>query len=124
PATAKALRVASDIDTVMWYKGQSPAITAAGLGRLGISTDTDTVTLARKMPLSDNHGFQILESDPPPPGVVTTFDPNSTSMAFNTAPDPTVAVGEKVEITLREPDGTTRVVSLTAVSGKAGPGQF
>ncbi|MGB3338632.1 MAG: hypothetical protein WBA73_15775 [Devosia sp.] len=126
PSTATALRVASPVDTVIWYEGQSPAIAAKGLGRLGIATNVDTVTLARKMPLSEDYGFKISQISASTAGITTTFDPlnpESTGVQFNTTPS--VVAGETVEITLAEPpNGNTRTISLIAVTGKAGPGQF
>ena len=59
PATATALKVATDDDTVLWYRGQSPAVAADGLGRLAINTVGDTVTLQEKIPVSAAHGFKI-----------------------------------------------------------------
>ncbi|MGV8854088.1 MAG: hypothetical protein ACOH2L_05530 [Devosia sp.] len=125
PATATALRVADETDTVMWYQGQSPAVAAAGLGRTTISTNTttNTVRLAENEPVSKDYGFQI-SGTPTVAGNIatsyTTTDPSSLNVEFTGQP----AVGQKVQFTLTEPGGTTRAVTLTAVSGKAGAGQF
>jgi flagellar hook-associated protein 3 FlgL len=123
PATATALRVGTEADTVMWYKGQTPAVSAAGLGRLEIGGSGATISLAEKAPVSAAHGFQITALSADTANMDTTFtagDPSTASVAFTGVP----AAGETVSVTLTEPNGTTRTVSLTAVTGKAGPGQF
>jgi flagellar hook-associated protein 3 FlgL len=123
PATATALRVADDTDTVMWYGGQSPAVSIQGLGRLQISSAGDTVTLGENAPVSANHGFQISSVSADTANINMTYtaaDPSSVNVQFTAVP----AAGESVNVTLTEPNGTTRTVALTAVVGKAGPGQF
>ena len=123
PTTATALKVATDADTVIWYRGQSPAVSATGLGRLGIESATDTVTLAEKAPVSSAHGFRIAAMSADTANINTTYtaaDPSRAAVQFTAVP----AAGEAVSVTLAEPDGTTRTVTLTAVVGKAGPGQF
>ena len=123
-ATATTLRVADETDTVMWYKGQSPAVSAQGLGRLQIGTAGDTVTLGERAPSSPNHGFQISSVSAPTASINTTYtaaDPSNVAVQFTAVP----AAGETVQVTLTEPGGTTtRTVELKAVVGKAGPGQF
>jgi flagellar hook-associated protein 3 FlgL len=123
PATATSLRVATDADTVMWYTGQSPAVSATGLGRLDIATAGDTVTLGERAPTSVNHGFQISGVSADTANIDTTYtaaDPSTVGVEFTGVP----SAGETVNVTLTDPDGTTRTVGLTAVVGKAGPGQF
>jgi len=126
PATATALRVATPTDTVTWYRGGTAAVSATGLGRLDLARSGDTVSLAERVPVSANHGFQIAaasSSSASPTGVVASYaggDPASLSVAF----DGTAAPGDSVTLTLTEPNGTQRQVTLTAVAGKAGPGQF
>jgi flagellar hook-associated protein 3 FlgL len=123
PATATALRVATDSDTVMWYRGQSPAVAAANLGRTAIATSGDTVSLTEQIPVSANHGFQVTGVSADTANIDTTFtaaSPSSASVEFTAVP----VAGETVSITLAEPNGSTRSVSLVAVAGKAGPGQF
>lgn len=123
PATSTGLKVANPADTVIWYNGQSPAVSAANLGRLDIATDGAKVTLSQGVPYSAAHGFQITGITAPTTGITTTNDmtTKSASVQFNTVPLP----GDKVEVTLAEPpSGTPRKVSLTAVTGTAGPGQF
>lgn len=123
PATATSLRVATEDDTVMWYRGQSPAVSATGLGRLGISAAGDTVTLAEQAPVSANHGFQITGISASTAGITTAESPaNPSSVSMQVAINP--LPGETVDITLAEPNGATRTLTLTAVAGRAGPGQF
>lgn len=122
---ATALRVADTTDTIMWYTGQSPAIAAEGLGRMqiGTNTATNTVTLAETAPVSASHGFQISSISASTANITTGYtaaDPSAAAAAFTANP----AAGEAVQITLTEPGGATRVLALTAVTGKAGAGQF
>jgi flagellar hook-associated protein 3 FlgL len=123
PATATALRVADDSDTVIWYKGQSPAISAEGLGRLDIATTGATTSLGERAPSTPDYGFQITGISPDTANINTTYtaaDPSTVSVQFTGVP----AAGETVTLGLVQPDGTTRSVALTAVVGNAGPGQF
>jgi flagellin-like hook-associated protein FlgL len=122
PATA--LKLASEADTVLWYRGQSPAVSAANLGRLAIATDpaTNRVTLSRQQPESGDHGFQIA-------GIVGTGGigtilgaPGDSAVSVQFASVP--AADEQVTITLKSPDGAERRITLTAVDGRPGPGQF
>lgn len=138
PATG--LKVASAADTVMWYSGQSPAISADNMGRLDISsaavpvlpptippTFTPEVTLGQHLPSSQAHGFQIagISADT---ASMTTSSPGGAGSAVTVAFSSTVATApdEKIEFTLKEPAPSTveRKVVLTAVNGRAGPGQF
>jgi flagellar hook-associated protein 3 FlgL len=123
PATATALKVGTAADTVLWYQGQSPAVSASGMGRLSIGVDNATVTLSEAAPTSASHGFQIsgfasasTAFTIPPAGV----DPSNTSLEVIGTP----VAGDTVSLTLTEPSGKTREVTLTAVTGKAGAGQF
>ncbi len=123
--TATQLRVADATDTIMWYTGQSPAVAAEGLGRLNIGTNTATnsVRLTETAPVSANHGFQISSISPSTANITTSYtaaNPSSASATFAANP----AAGETVRMTLTEPNGTTRDLELTAVTGKAGAGQF
>lgn len=121
---AVALRVADATDTIMWYNGQSPSVAAEGMGRLQVSANADTVTLAERAPVSPKHGFQITNIVSDNANITTTpptADPSSISAQFGAG----LAAGDTVTITLTEPDGvTTRTLKLTAVTGKAGVGQF
>jgi flagellin-like hook-associated protein FlgL len=122
-ATATALRIASPTDTVTWYSGESPAVSASNLGRLEVGQTGDTVTLGERAPVSTAHGFQITGVSLPTANISTNqagSDPESVSIQFNAPP----TAGETVTVTLSEPNGTSRTVTLTAVDGKAGPGQF
>ena len=123
PATATALKVATEVDTVLWYGGQSPSVAAEGLGRLGIQTVGDTVTLQEKSPVSPLHGFQIMDVSLDTANITTTYtgaDPSSVGVQFTA----TLTPNEVVSVILKEPNGTTRTVELTAVTGKASAGQF
>lgn len=123
PATATSLRVADATDTVMWYGGQTPAISAQGLGRLEISSSGNSVTLGETAPVSAKHGFQISGISGDTASIDTTYsaaNPSTASVAFTAVP----AAGETVQVTLTEPNGNTRTLQLTAVVGRAGPGQF
>lgn len=126
PATATALRIATPADTVSWYSGQSPSVSAVGLGRLDLTRSTNTVQLVERSPVSPDHGFQISASSgttASPTGTVVTStggNPASMSVAFGA----TAAAGDTVNLTLTDPNGKSRSVTLTAVSGLAGPGQF
>ena len=96
---------------------------AQGLGRLTVASATDTVTLTEKAPVSANHGFQISGVSADTANIDTTYtaaDPSSVAVKFNSVP----AAGEAVDVTLTDPSGVSRTVTLTAVTGKAGPGQF
>ena len=128
PFTATSLRVATKTDTVMWYSGETAAVSQVGLGRLTPARAAETVTLTENIPVSSAHGFQItgVSSTVTNAGALTAThtpgDPASMSVVF----DDTfaLAAGDSVTVTLAEPNGTTRNVTLTAVTGKAGPGQF
>ncbi|KKC35518.1 hypothetical protein WH87_15755 [Devosia epidermidihirudinis] len=125
PATAQGLRLATSSDTVQWYTGQTPAVSAQGMGRLGISTENSTVTLQEAAPSSSKYGFQISGATiSPSTSQITTShtatNPSSTSVSMPSNAGP----GDQVTLTLTEPNGTSRTVTLTAVQGKAGAGQF
>lgn len=128
PYTATSLRVATSTDTVMWYSGETAAVSAVGMGRLTAARSAETVNLTENIPVSSAHGFQIsgVTSSVANAGALTAThtpgDPASMSVVF----DDTFALtaGDSVTVTLTEPNGTTRQVTLTAVTGRAGPGQF
>jgi flagellin-like hook-associated protein FlgL len=127
PANAQGLQLATAADTVLWYRGQSPAISAEGMGRLGVSTTGTTVTLAEASPSSSSFGFQIMGAAVSPVGASarmtvtnTPADPSSSSVQFTS----NALLGDMVSVTLQEPSGAQRQVQLTAVNGKAGAGQF
>lgn len=95
-----------------------------------------TVSLSERAPFSTMHGFQIagittMPADALTPSTISVApagaNPGTVSVTFNppvVPGDPVPAPGEAVNITLTEPNGNTRVLSLVAVNGKAGPGQF
>ncbi|MDP2778994.1 hypothetical protein [Devosia sp.] len=128
PATATALRVADHTDTVMWYQGQSPAVAAEGLGRMQIGSLGDTATLTGDFPVSAQHGFKITGVSADTANIDTTYNAatptagSSVSATFGAG----LAADETVEVTLQEPAPSTitRTLTLTAVTGKAGVGQF
>lgn len=133
PATATSLRVATATDTVMWYRGETAAVSAVGMGRLENSISHDpagtssTVSLAEKVPVSAAHGFRITDAQTLTSTSGTSADASHTagppaSMAVTF--DGTEAPGDKVRLTLTDPSGKVREVTLEAVNGKAGPGQF
>lgn len=123
--TATTLRVADASDTVMWYQGQSPAVAAEGLGRLQINATASTVTLAERAPVSANHGFRVTGASAVSGNITTTYtaaDPSEMAVQFTGLP----TAGQQVSLTLTEPgaEGAQRVLTLTAVTGKAGAGQY
>ena len=135
--TATTLYEAGVNDTVIWYQGESPAVSAKGLGRLELSsasspTDT-TVTLGETAPPSDNFGFRITGVTSSTTNIGATYtagalatDPGTASISFPVAPTlpaTPVAVGDKLTLDLKFAGGT-RQITLTAVNGKAGPGEF
>lgn len=126
PYTAGSLRVASATDTVMWYRGDTPAVSAAGMGRLTAETTGATVTLGENAPASAAHGFQITAASSSNTTAITavrTAGPPA-SMTVDVADNTALVADDTVTFSLREPNGTTRQVTLTAVTGNAGPGQF
>jgi hypothetical protein len=79
--------------------------------------------LTETVPVSASHGFQISSVSTSTANITTAYtaaDPSAAAATFAANP----AAGEAVQITLTEPGGTTRVLDLTAVTGKAGAGQF
>lgn len=122
---AVSLRVATKADTVMWYSGESPAVSANGMGRLTAMRTNDTVTLRENSPVSSAHGFQITGASSSSAGITVAFaaaDPSSMSASFDNAG---LAANDTVTLTLAEPPtGKLREVTLTAVSGRPGAGQF
>lgn len=94
-----------------------------GLGRLGIATATDTVTLAedgthpfglKLSTLSSSSGDIVLTQ---PAGA-----PPQLGVQFNTATLP--VAGSTVTTSFTMPDGTSEAVTLKAVSGTPGAGEF
>lgn len=126
PYNATALRVATATDTVMWYSGETAAVSATGMGRLTAARSDETVTLTQNIPVSAAHGFHIAGAvSSKPAAIAASATPGDPARAdFTIADNAALALGDSVTLTLMEPDGRTREVTLTAVTGKAGPGQF
>lgn len=130
PYTATSLRVATAADTVHWYSGDTAAVSASNLGRLSVSSTSTSVSVKGLEPSSPAHGFRITSAEAqssvfPPSStlpIVTQIagPPSSLSVQFDVVP----TAGDKVTFTLTEPSGKQREVTLEAVSGRAGPGQF
>jgi hypothetical protein len=132
--TATSLREADSTDTVIWYQGESPVVSAKGLGRLQTASSSNatvaSVNLGETAPPSDHYGFRIagITSSTANIGAVftagaTATDPGQAKIDFAAPPAAQVAVGDTVTLDLDFPGGS-RKISLTAVVGKAGPGQF
>ena len=124
--SATTMKVADKTDTVMWYSGTSAAVSASNMGRLTPERSGAVVTLTQNMPVSPAHGFRIV-------GAVA--NPTSGSIAVDPASGPSVSItfdtstlevepGHTVTLTLAEPGDKIRKVTLEAVDGPAGPGQF
>lgn len=128
PYTATALRVATPTDTVMWYRGESPAISANGMGRLTAGNAGNVVSLTGNLPVSAAHGFQITGATSTisnPAALSTSFTPGTPAqMSVSIDNNSALAANDTVTVTLQEPGGKTREITLTAVTGLAGPGQF
>jgi flagellar hook-associated protein 3 FlgL len=122
PQTATELRVASPSDTVHWYSGETSAIGSVGMGRLSSATLGDTVTVREARPVATGYGFRLTGITGSANVAVSNAatSPNALTAQVTAVP----AAGETVTLTLSAPDGSTRQVSLTAVSGVAGAGQF
>lgn len=94
----------------------------SGLGRLNLSTATDTVTLTEDG--AHPFGFKL--------STLTTTSASATLTAPSGSPPQTLAVqftavplaGESVTIGLTLPDGSEESIKLKAVTGTAGEGEF
>ena len=94
---------------------------AGGLGRLGVSTVTDTVTLAEDG--SHPFGFKIagIQNNLSSVTVTSTAGPPaSEDIQFTSLPSP----GQDLTVTLTLPDGSTDTVTLTASSQSGVAGTF
>lgn len=96
---------------------------ASGLGRVGVTTVTDTVTLAE----DGNHpfGFKLSTLSTSSANITLTQSggapPQSASVEFGaTLP----VAGETVTFALTLPDGTTEAITLTATTGTPGANEF
>ncbi len=124
---ATSMKVADKANTVMWYSGTSAAVSASNLGRLTPERSGNVVTLTQNEPVSAAHGFDItnvgstsanaaaVRNAGPPTDMTVTF--GAGALTPNT---------DKVTVTLQEPapSNKTREITLTAVDGRPGPGQF
>lgn len=127
PYAATALRVASPTDTVAWYSGQSPAVSASNMGRLTSSVSGSGVTLKENSPASADYGFRISAASATTAtagSVTAAASGNPATLAINVADNTTLAANDSISLTLTDPGGKTRDIKLTAVTGKAGAGQF
>ncbi|HEX4298080.1 MAG TPA: hypothetical protein VHZ56_08650 [Devosia sp.] len=93
-----------------------------GLGRLTLSSAADTVTLAEDG--ATPFGFKLSTVTANSSAVSVTQPngtaPQSTAIQFTGVP----TAGDTVTVNMTLPDGTSDNVTLTAVSGTAGAGQF
>lgn len=122
PQTATELRVASPSDTVHWYSGETSAIGSVGMGRLSSRTVGDTVTVREAHPVATRYGFRLTAIAGSANIAVNNAatSPNALTAQVTAIP----AAGETVTLTLTSPDGSSQQVSLRAVTGVAGPGEF
>lgn len=122
PAAATALRIGTATDTVMWYSGQTPAVSATGMGRLDMAASGSTVSLTERAPFSAAHGFHITSATATGGTTATAPAGSPAGVQFDLA---AAAEGDVVTLTLSQPPKDTPVtLQLTAVTGRAGPGQF
>jgi flagellar hook-associated protein 3 FlgL len=115
--------------------GNAAAVRSTGVAETPAS-HAATVSLSEHSPFSNMLGFQIAGITTTPANALTPStmsvapagaNPGAVTVTFNppvVPGDPVPAPGETVSITLTEPNGNTRTLSLVAVNGKAGPGQF
>lgn len=121
--TATALVAATSADTVLWYQGETQGIRAYDLGRLSLSSAANTTTLAEVAPVAPGYGFRIASATEGLTNATATLagtDPESLTVSFTGLP----TAGEMINVRLTLPDGGTKDVTLRAVSGAAGPGEF
>lgn len=121
--TATALVAATAADTVLWYQGETQGIRADDLGRLNLSTTAGSTTLAEGVPVAPGYGFRIdsvTEALTNATATLAGSSPESLAVTFTGLP----AAGETINVRLSLPDGSTKDVTLRAVTGTAGPGEF
>jgi flagellin-like hook-associated protein FlgL len=122
PATATALRIGTAADTIMWYGGQTPAVSATGMGRLDSAASGTMVSLTERAPFSADHGFHITNATATGGTTATAPAGSPAGVEFDLA---AAADGDVITLTLSQPPNDTPVtLRLTAVTGRAGPGQF
>ncbi|HSP23993.1 MAG TPA: flagellar biosynthesis protein FlgL, partial [Saliniramus sp.] len=88
-----------------------------GSGFLGTGVAGNTVTVAKVGPAG--FGFEIAGSSATGTGI-TTPAPPAAAFTVNTQPVP----GDTISLRLALPDGSEETITLTAVAGAAGVGQF
>ena len=101
---------------------------ASGLGRVAITTTSSVGPLSENVVLSEDgthpFGFKIAALNSTLTGVTAT-GPTGAPASIDIGFSPTLPqAGETVSITLNLPDGTTTTVSLEAITGTAGDGEF
>jgi flagellar hook-associated protein 3 FlgL len=123
PASSQGFEVGTAANTVMWYSGETPAVVAANMGRLNVSTVGDTVTLGETVPVSSQHGFKITNVSGDSANIdngLTIANPSSVTVQFDGLP----LEGENLHITLTGPDGKQHTLTMSATSGAVGARQF
>src|SRR5690606_9198154 len=121
-ATATSLRIGTAADTIMWYSGQTPAVSATGMGRLDSVASGTTVSLTERAPFSAAHGFHITNATATGGATATAPAGSPAGVEFDLA---AAADGDVITLTLSQPPNDTPVnLRLTAVTGRARPGQF
>jgi hypothetical protein len=121
--TATAMVAATSTDTVFWYSGETQGVRASDLGRLDLSTSGATTTLTEASPLAPGYGFRIAnvaEGLTNATATLAATSPESLSVAFTGVPN----AGETLTVRLTLPQGGSRDVTLRAVAGTPGPGEF
>ncbi len=121
--TATAMVAATPADTVSWYGGETQGIRASDLGRLYLSTTGATTTLTEAAPLAPGYGFRIAsvaEGLTNATATLAASSPESLSVAFTGLPN----AGETLTVRLTLPQGGSKDVTLRAVAGAPGPGEF
>lgn len=121
--TATALVAATPAETVMWYQGETQGIRGDNKGRLSLSTTGDTTTVAEFAPLALGYGFRmtgVSEGLTNATAVLAGTSPESLAVQFTGVPN----AGESFNLRLTLPNGTTKDVTLRAVTGTAGPNEF
>jgi len=121
--TATSLVAATPADTMMWYQGETQGIRAKDLGRLELATSAGTTTLGEQVPLAKGYGFRIASvasSLSNATAALAGGSPEELDVTFTGVPN----AGEAITVRLTLPDGSSRDVTLTAVTGAPRPGEF
>lgn len=121
--SATAMVAATPADTMLWYQGETQGIRAEDLGRLDLANSAATTTLTEQVPLAAGYGFRIAGAASGLGNATATLgggSPESLDVTFTGLPN----AGEAITLQLTEPDGSTRKITLKAVAGAPGPGEF